>query len=128
MSQQKPDPKQMEQISRQLEDQLRKQVYEAINDFLNEDPLPNNAPTQAAQSGSTQPKQGQAEQMGNMFQSLANFITDAVRFSTNTMDQQKRKLLRQAQQQMQAQMNQNPANPGASNTPSSNGDPSKPSR
>ena len=116
MSQQMPPPKldskQMEQVSRQLEDHIRKQIYDAINDFLNEDPLSNSSANQLNQKGSdAQPKQRQkgTEPIENMFHSLANFLNNTVRFSMNTLNQQKKQLLRQAQQQMQ--MNQHPSKP-----------------
>lgn len=118
MSQPKLDEKQLEQFSRQLEEQLRKEVYDVISKFLDEDPASN----QAGPQGGTpaQPQQSQADNMGNMFHSLANFVGNAVQFSMNTLNQQKKQLLRQAQQQFQVQMNLKPVNPSTANNPSSN--------
>ena len=47
MSQPKLDEKQLEQFSRQLEEQLRKQVYDVISQFLDEDPAANQSTPQA---------------------------------------------------------------------------------
>ncbi|SMO35173.1 hypothetical protein [Melghirimyces algeriensis] len=104
----KIDTAEMDKISRQLEDQVRKQVYDTINEFLKEE-----VPTGQPDANRSQPKQKEAENMDNMFYSLSNFVSNAVRFSMSTLNQQKKSLLRKAQQQMQMQMN--PSNQSPNN-------------
>ena len=55
-----------------------------------------------------------------MFHSLANFVGNAVQFSMNTLNQQKKQMLRQAQQQLQVQMDLKPVNPTPANNPENN--------
>lgn len=118
MSQPKLDEKQLEQFSRQLEEQLRKQVYDVISQFLDEDPAANQSTPQAGTPA--QPQQNQSDNIGNMFHSLANFVGNAVQFSMNTLNQQKKQMLRQAQQQLQVQMDLKPVNPTPANNPENN--------
>ena len=97
----KIDQNVMNQISKQLEDQLRKKIYDALSQFLDAHDSVEARPAVKIEVPESLKNYGV---VGQLFEGIASVIGNAVRFSMQAFHEQKKQLLRQAQEQLGQQL------------------------